>query len=1464
MRREQAASQREELDMLRKKTATLEADNVRLSEEVSIWKNAQTAASALLEDMEKLRLSHGRLKAELQAQVAENNKLKREKAEIKEEIKRFKALATNAEKARAAPSLAPLAPASMIPSDVDGQLGEGVASAQQQLLAAMLVQRAYKRRKEAKRLATGSGSKLAAAAAARMSMLGISKSIDAKEKSTKSRANREADEGSGNQSKITSLKGMGGAKELACAKFEASIATFTLGFRGLEDYYGGLEAFVGTPSPDIANAIEREHGSVEPFSSHNVFNTTPRREYLYVARMEVGSLPDRKLDATSSRIGWQLDDFAQHDQSRAAQLLREEVLGVRLYTGPMYVIYNNRVLRFGIKGEYVTTLHTINSAILKLAKLQKTATVYRGVSGGVLPESFFQPDANGSVGGVEAGFMSTTTDRGVALEFAQRKSAAGRTRPSMLFHIKMGMVDKGASVEFLSQFPHEKEILMPPLTGLEVVSKPWIEGTTIVVDLRLNCNRSDLTIEQVIGKMKRSHLDLIDLMYEDLRFSGAPQRAMLSLTGLRHESAGRDAAEFNLAKNYRAATERALAAQKDVMDALGEKASWDSEPGTSKEVAASMMKVITLQARAGQHEFATQLLFQAIERDPLPKSLEQKMDTAEKSLAERGERNFERLGEADRKLFAAAVLLLDRGATPPWPPMMISLLNAMSERGQRAFGAVLSIIDPARTRPTFPQGEAVIIWSDERRKWERGVVVSARGRGMYEVQARGIDTAVVPMKHVMRPSEGGTGALLYEAARRGSLSLLDALLKGGISPFECDLKGNTALHFAVRRGHASMCKRLVAAGADSEVTNQLGSSPWDLALQCGHAAVRRIFSPSAADRDLSKPIEGGRSGATPLMVACHRGDVAAVTEALATAAGRAKIDEVWKTGGTTALMLASRQGNVEIVESLLKASASSAARSRRGTTALSMAAEEGHTAAVVALLAAGAEVDQVDDDGYTPLGVACENGHSEAARELLKARSEPNHQRKNGWTSLITASYNGYVAVVKVLAEGGAEPNLAKDNGYNAVIAAAYNGFDDVVSALLGVKADANKAMKNGWNALMVASAQGHASVVATLCEAGATIDYCRPANGFSALMAAASTSSDSTCANILLQHGASVSLQDKQGTDALMHASWHGHVTAVDVLLQANANPNLRRQGGTTALMDAAAGGHEAVVSKLVAASKRVSKGTTEGIDLTDSHGMTALMHAAKAGHDIAMVPLLQAACALNVKDSLGYSAVAHCATAETLSRLLSAGADERGRKGLPMPEPRSRVRDVPPAGLVEEMRRHGGSGGGAGAGNPDGGEIGGGGRGGAAGRGRGRGGKGGGGADGVEANGKGGGATKAKPSSPWSLGVDEAQQKKDAMSVKDFLKVRPRKEEGAAKSANSARGSDAAKRKTSSGASAAKLFEKKVEMDPEERRKHEAAKKLQGLFKARIASKLRAEVQLFGMFNQCKQSMTNHWDAD
>ena len=44
---------------------------------------------------------------------------------------------------------------------------------------------------------------------------------------------------------------------------------------------GALVFQAGTPSPDVLNAMEREHSSTEPFNSHNVFGTTPLDEWLY-------------------------------------------------------------------------------------------------------------------------------------------------------------------------------------------------------------------------------------------------------------------------------------------------------------------------------------------------------------------------------------------------------------------------------------------------------------------------------------------------------------------------------------------------------------------------------------------------------------------------------------------------------------------------------------------------------------------------------------------------------------------------------------------------------------------------------------------------------------------------------------------------------------------------------------------------------------------------------------------------------------------------------------------------------------------------------------------------------------------------------------------------------------------------------------------------------------------------------
>jgi hypothetical protein len=135
-------------------------------------------------------------------------------------------------------------------------------------------------------------------------------------------------------------------------------------------------------------------------------------------------------------------------------LVKEEVIGGRLYTGPMYIKYNC-VLRAMVQeapefvkrdfserlclgNTYQTTIHAINSLIVKCSKLTLATSIYRGSANGLLPEPFWQPNKENVRGGVEGGFMSTTTERSIAVSYAD----TGGT--PMVFEMRQGMVDRGA------------------------------------------------------------------------------------------------------------------------------------------------------------------------------------------------------------------------------------------------------------------------------------------------------------------------------------------------------------------------------------------------------------------------------------------------------------------------------------------------------------------------------------------------------------------------------------------------------------------------------------------------------------------------------------------------------------------------------------------------------------------------------------------------------------------------------------------------------------------------------------------------------------------------------------------------------------------------------------------------------------------------------------------------------------
>ena len=60
------------------------------------------------------------------------------------------------------------------------------------------------------------------------------------------------------------------------------------------------------------------------------------------------------------------------------------------------------------------------------------------------------------------------------------------------------MVDRGADLSWLSQYPHEKETLFGPLTGLEV-HRTRVEDSLLVVETHLSTNPYAATMEQVQG-----------------------------------------------------------------------------------------------------------------------------------------------------------------------------------------------------------------------------------------------------------------------------------------------------------------------------------------------------------------------------------------------------------------------------------------------------------------------------------------------------------------------------------------------------------------------------------------------------------------------------------------------------------------------------------------------------------------------------------------------------------------------------------------------------------------------------------------------------------------------------------------------------------------------------------------------------------------------------------------------------
>jgi ankyrin repeat protein len=155
-------------------------------------------------------------------------------------------------------------------------------------------------------------------------------------------------------------------------------------------------------------------------------------------------------------------------------------------------------------------------------------------------------------------------------------------------------------------------------------------------------------------------------------------------------------------------------------------------------------------------------------------------------------------------------------------------------------------------------------------------------------------------------------------------------------------------------------------------------------------------------------------GRTALILASC-GDCPKLVSALLTAADAGEtINEKDKSyQRMTALMYASKRGNIEIVSSLIKAGASLDEKDRDDWTALMYASTERRDSVVSALIKAGASINEKSKQGLTALMLVANHGLTEGVSVLLAAGAfiteedvKNNQSSFNPWGSDIVALIN--------------------------------------------------------------------------------------------------------------------------------------------------------------------------------------------------------------------------------------------------------------------------------------------------------------------------------------------------------------------------------------------------------------------------------------------------------------------------
>ncbi|GIX81417.1 ankyrin-3 [Caerostris darwini] len=292
----------------------------------------------------------------------------------------------------------------------------------------------------------------------------------------------------------------------------------------------------------------------------------------------------------------------------------------------------------------------------------------------------------------------------------------------------------------------------------------------------------------------------------------------------------------------------------------------------------------------------------------------------------------------------------------------------------------------------------------------------------------------------VRDDEGKT--VFHLAAEGNQLEIIKLLIdrKLNLSFDESDWKdldGHTPLYYAIRNNYKEIVRKLVKAGISSEKCEY-----WEMAITYGYKDILDILWDNCTNDFINEMLHRLTDGLTLLHLATINGHLNIMETLLLKGADKDAIT----LDNMSALHFAAKLGHAEIVELLVSKKANPNIKSVEGLAPLHFAVKQESMEIVEILLKGGADPAITDGKNQTAAEIGVEKGNLEIVKILLQNRSS--NQKDTINTVLHTAASKGDLEIVKYLISENADINYEDSAGHKPIHTAAKAGHKDIVELL--------------------------------------------------------------------------------------------------------------------------------------------------------------------------------------------------------------------------------------------------------------------------------------------------------------------------------------------------------------------------------------------------------------------------------